>query len=508
MLDNKYITDNNKLKEIYPNCVFMGQNMIAKDAVIKHSVIENCKVEQGVVISHHNLKNCVIFSKTQIGGFVNVFNKNMLKTSSVRGCFNENGFDEDFIKNFARAICFKRPIKIVCGQDTRDNSIAIAKIFIEELKLCGATVFNAGIIPTPEISFLIKHYKANFGVMITASHNPSEYNGLKIFNQFGEYLTEEEQQEIIENLKNNNQELQEEGKVVNIKTAKKKYFNNLLNYDENRFDEIKVVIDCANGCAGGFVPLLFQELHCEVIAINTKGKINERCGSEHIENLMMAVLKNKADIGFAFDGDADRVIAVNNKGQYLDGDDILYLLAWHFKNPNNKDFNVVVGTQMTNQGIENKLKSLNLQLLREQVGGVNVAKKMKDNNVFLGSESSGHIFIGSNGYFSDAILTSRILMTIIKENSHIFNVVKENKYVQSMRNISLKTNLEDDFFEKEEFKNLVNFFNLKLKNFGRVLIRKSNTENKIRIMVESMDRNTSNFFATEIKKRILMLIES
>ncbi|MDD4815966.1 MAG: phosphoglucosamine mutase [Clostridia bacterium] len=501
---------NLELKTKFPSCEFFGKNLIAETTKIYDSVIEDCTIGENVYIYQSVLKKCNIESGSIIAPLTQIDNtitKKFFGTDGIRGIF-EQDLTKQLIKNVAKSLCFDKSPKIVFGMDTRDSGKEISKIFFSEAKKYGAEIINLGIIPTACVSFYTKQLKADFGVVISASHNPKEYNGIKVLDKTGIKLSEKQELNL-EKLfdKNIIREKTREGRVINSKSFNKEYIDLIKNIDSNVFDKIKIVLDCSNGASSVIAPEIFNQLYAEVIAINTKGDINEKCGALYPEVLVNEVIKNKADLGFSFDGDADRVIAVNKNGEKLDGDEILYVLSWYYKKNNILKNNTVVGTVLTNIGIENKLKALGVDLKRTQVGDKYIIEEMQKNNYILGGEQAGHIILKNYIPSSDGILTARILTSVYLENKNIFNTVKENKYVQISKNINLLNNNDKNILNNSQISNLISFYQNKLGSLGKIIVRASGTEPKIRIMVETTDKNISNLYCLEIKKRITNYIK-
>lgn len=498
--------------------ILVGENFIAADSQIQSSFLQNSVVENGANVKNCKLIDVIVAQNTSIsnleisGGEVKNFDFDrqipqlkFFKSGSVRGIFGKQ-FTLDLVWEIGKSLCFLGCKRVVIGYDTRPTSAEILQL----LKVCfedfGVEVLDVGVIPTPGLIFLTKQLAADFGIMITASHNPENYNGVKIFKSGGQFLTYEDKVEIEKNMFINQKLTKNSQKIVKKpqKTAffLKKYVNFIKSFDNSTFENIKIVVDCANGCASLVAPKLFKSLRAEVIAINTNSEINGGCGAVFPNGLAGEVVKNHADLGFAFDGDADRIIAVNHRGEILNGDDLLCVLAWYFKHTN-PDFGGVCGTVLTNLGIENKLKAMGVNLEKSPVGTYNIASCMGQKNLKIGGESSGHILINHGNFISsDALFVARILLSIYKVNRHIFESVKENRYIQIQKNLTIPEG-DENVLERPQIVKIIKFFENKLVNFGRVIVRQSQTEPKVRIMVESMNKNISALFANEIKRQII-----
>jgi len=449
------------------------------------------------------------------------FKTEFFGSDGIREIYGEK-LTSDLVVKVARSLCHQKTAKIMFGIDTRPSGRILAKSFINEIKKCGGVLYNLGIVPTACVSFYTPFYKCDYSVIITASHNPKEYNGIKILNDKGIKLSEKEEFNL-EKLFNVNEIKRSGGKIIDLSKTRNEYYDLIKNFsnfykkdedkksekkqnsNENKLIGIKIVVDCSNGAAFKIAPLIFRDLGADVIAIGTQGEINENCGCLHPENLVKTVLGNKADLGFAFDGDADRVIAVNCKGEILDGDEILYILTWYFKNTNKLRSNCVVGTILTNMGIENKIKALGVKLYRTQIGDNYIIEKMQQDDLELGGEQSGHIIFNRLILSADGVLTARILAHIYKENKKIFLNVKDNKYIQIQKNIILKNAQKNKILKQKEVEDLIAFYKKKL-NGGKIIVRASGTEPKIRIVVETTDKNTALLYALEFKKKLIKIL--
>lgn len=504
MKNKKCIKNNFDLAKKYINSTFEGQNKVDESAKIIDSQIENCQIGENVEIANSILKNCQISANSKIGTLKQAKSARYFGTDGIRGIFGKDLTEQTAI-NLAKSLCANQTPKIVLGRDTRDSGKLLHNAFVDTVKKYGGTVVDLGVCTTPAVAYYTVQQKADYGVVITASHNSVEYNGLKVLGKNGEKISDDEETRL-ENLFDSDINQPENfGKVKKLATST--YEQEILNLDQNKFDGLKIILDCANGATCVFAPKIFEALHADVIKTFTDGIINHKCGATQPETLAKLVVQNNADLGFAFDGDGDRVIAVNSKGQILDGDDILFILAFYYKNLNKLQSSSIVGTQITNLGIENKIKSLNLRLVRAKVGDKNVVDLMKSENAELGGEQSGHIMLKEHNYRSDGLLIARILTSIFAENKNIFWSVKENNYMQAHKTIKLDNPIQSSFFETAEFKSLINFFRHKLKG-GQIVVRPSGTEPKIRIMVECTDWITANIFANEIRKKLILLMNN
>lgn len=498
-----------KFKTIVGDKVFIGSN----SNLIAPLIIEDeVYIASGTTVTK-DLKRgetCIGRSKQEVKIFNNPYLENFkittkyFGTDGIRGIYNEI-ITSELVKKVAKSLCVNKKPKIMLGTDTRPSGQILAFSFIEEIIKYGGKIYNLGIVPTACVAFYTKLYNCDYGVVITASHNPKEYNGIKILDSNGIKLSEK-QEFNLENLFETSLKIKPGGKLIELNKKREEYINLIQNFNENTLKGLKIVLDCANGAASEIAPLIFKNLNANVLAVNTQGEINENCGCLHPENVARYVLNNKADLGFAFDGDADRIITVNNEGRVLNGDDILYILTWYFKKNKLLESNKVVGTIITNKGIENKIKDLGVSLVRTQVGDKFIIEKMLQYDYELGGEQSGHIIFNNLILSGDGILTARILAHIYLENKEIFKNVKNNKYIQVERNIKIKNFDHRNLLNNKSFKNLVDFYKNKLGENGKLIVRPSGTEPVIRILVETTDKNSALLYALDLKKKITKLL--
>jgi len=419
--------------------------------------------------------------------------------------FGTDGIRGEYGKTLTHSLAFcvgnaltqikKRP-KVIVGTDTRTSRDILALSVSAGIVHGGGSVVNVKIIPTAGISFLCKDF--DFGIIITASHNPPCYNGIKVFNSNGQKLSDSEE-EYLEQFFSTTLAL-DSGIYREDESLKTKYVQHLLKSTDMKFDGLKVCIDASNGAAYKIAPKIFKELGATVYTTachNRGNKINVGCGSLNIENLQTEVLKNKADIGFAFDGDADRIIAVNKNAEVFDGDKLLYILAKHLKKSNQLYADSVVGTSQTNRGIMEALNRHKINLIRTDVGDKYVIEAMEKMNLNLGGEQSGHIIIKNYAQTGDGILTAIKLCEVVAQNNFVFDA----KLVpQANIDVLVKDKLK--VINNENLKNLITKISNNLEPFGRVLVRASGTEDKIRIMVEAPNVDQAQSLALEIEKQI------
>lgn len=427
-------------------------------------------------------------------------------TDGVRARANVFPMTSDFALKLGLAIAkiikSESKTSVVIGKDTRLSCYMLESALTAGLTAGGVNeVFLIGPIPTPGISMLTKSMRCDLGIMISASHNPYYDNGIKLFDsngiKFPDHI-EEEIEEIIDGNLLENMPLDDKiGRAW--RSDNYIYQQRYIEYVKSSFPknlnlkDLKIVVDCANGASYKVAPTVFWELGANVIKMGCEPNglnINDGCGSTKPQKLQQKVLEEKADIGVAFDGDADRVIIVDEKGELVDGDKIIALIAKKMLNDGNLKNNTVVITQMSNLGLETYLNNLGIKTIRTKVGDRYVSEEMRKGGYNLGGEQSGHIILGDFSATGDGICSALQVMAMIKStNKKLSELVNLYETVpQKLINIRFDNNngnpLELDDVQKciEENEN-------KIANIGRVLIRKSGTEPLLRIMVECRDED-------------------
>jgi len=400
----------------------------------------------------------------------------------------------------------KQKPTILIGKDTRISGEMLENAMIAGILSIGANVIKLGVISTPGVAYLTRVMNADAGVMISASHNPVEDNGIKFFGPDGFKLSDETELEIEELLFQENDDLprpvgKDVGRVSNRYDAKRDYISFLKETVNNNLECLTIVLDTANGAAYEIAPTLFEELGAKVIAINNNPNginINEHCGSTHPEALIDAVLSAKADLGLAYDGDADRLIAVDEKGQIVDGDYIMLICALYLKEMGRLNDNTVVSTVMSNMGFYKGLENNEIKSLQTKVGDRYVMEEMRERGLNFGGEQSGHIIYLDYNTTGDGILTSLLLVNIIKEKKQSLSELAAimTKYPQILENVRVED--KNDFFNNPVINNIINTVEAELNNNGRVLVRPSGTEPLIRVMLEGPDEEILKKYAAEI----------
>jgi phosphoglucosamine mutase len=389
-----------------------------------------------------------------------------------------------------------RPTAIV-GQDSRASGQYLEEAICRGLSSAGIDVYRVGILPTPAISFLVKDRGADLGVMISASHNPASDNGIKFFDKTGSKLADQIEAKIESVLGKIVESSNGAGSVIEDLGAKESYIQNLLKSLDGNLSGLKVVVDCANGAASFVAPELLKRAGAEVIAISASPNglnINDNCGSTHLENLIAKVRSEGADIGIAHDGDADRVLAIDEKGSVIDGDFILGILAQDMELPTK----TVVGTVMTNLGLIKALEEKGIKFIATAVGDRYVLEEMLAGGHLLGGEQSGHIIMSKYANTGDGLLTALQLISKLKKSgksaSELASFIK--RYPQVLINVSGVA--KEKLSSNQVISKAVVDVQQKLGDKGRVLLRASGTEALIRVMIEAQELSLAQELASEL----------
>ena len=397
--------------------------------------------------------------------------------------------------------------KVVIGRDTRISCDMIEQALTAGLTSTGVNVMTVGTIPTPAIAYLTKTIETDSGIMISASHNPYQDNGIKIFGPDGFKLSDEQELEI-ESLIDNSEQIKNAsfdkiGKLYSGNELTQKYIQHIKQSITGDLSDIKIALDCANGATTGVAPFIFGDLEADIETIGCQPNginINDNVGSTKIETISEFVKENNVDVGFAFDGDGDRVLAVDAKGHVVDGDKIMFILAKHLKEQGELKDNMVVSTVMSNIGFYKAIEENGLQSVKTAVGDRYVVEEMRKNDYSLGGEQSGHIVMMNYATTGDGILTAVKLADIIKTSGKSLEELASevNIYPQKLVNIKVvdkKAAMEDieilaecEKVEKE------------LEGNGRILLRASGTENLIRVMVEASSDELTDKYCEQVAK--------
>ena len=385
----------------------------------------------------------------------------------------------------------------IVGQDSRASGQYLEEAICRGLSSAGIDVYRVGILPTPAISFLVKDRGADLGVMISASHNPASDNGIKFFDRTGSKLADQIEAKIESVLGQIVKSSNGVGSVIEDLGAKESYIQNLLKSLDGNLSGLKVVVDCANGAASFVAPELLKRAGAEVIAISASPNglnINDNCGSTHLENLIKTVKGEGADIGIAHDGDADRVLAIDDKGSVIDGDFILGILAQDMELPTK----TVVGTVMTNLGLIKALEEKGIKFIATAVGDRYVLEEMLAGGHTLGGEQSGHIIMSKYANTGDGLLTALQLISKLKKSgksaSELASFMK--RYPQVLINVSGVA--KEKLASNQVISKAVVDVQQKLGDKGRVLLRASGTEALIRVMIEAQELSLAQELASEL----------
>lgn len=398
--------------------------------------------------------------------------------------------------------------KVLIGKDTRISGDMLESAIACGLCSVGADVMLLGVVPTPAVAFLVKRYGYDAAIMISASHNPCEYNGIKIFKADGFKLPDalEEEIEAI---------ILDEADVPPIKVGAKvgritkcencidDYINHLKSTVDVRFNKMEIALDCANGSSSVCAERLFTDMGatCHVLSAEPDGiNINKNCGSTHIESLREYVLSHSLMAGFAFDGDADRMLAVDENGEIVDGDKIIAICAKHMKEKGFLSKDTAVVTVMTNMGFYEFCDKNDIKYCQTKVGDRYVLEKMLEDGYSIGGEQSGHIIFKEFASTGDGQLTAMQVLAIMKETGKTLSELAScmNVYPQTMINVKVSQMGKARYADDAEIKNAIAQAEKQLGTNGRVLVRVSGTEPLVRVMLEGKDKQLIDTLAAEI----------
>jgi phosphoglucosamine mutase len=387
----------------------------------------------------------------------------------------------------------KRPIFI--GRDTRISSPMLGQALASGAMASGANIIDLGVITTPAISYLIQHHGGQFGVMISASHNPYFDNGIKLFNYLGEKLNGDIEQGIEDYVDGTTELLAfQSGKAVGTLTDGHDHYVTLyLNFLRNLYQShnrpLRVLIDCANGSASAIAQPLFKALGIEIKLMHHQPNginINDRCGATHLQSLQAAIRQGQFDLGLAFDGDADRMIAVTSQGEEVNGDALIYLNAKALFAQQPTLTKKVVITQMSNFGLKKRLQQDGIDFVETSVGDKYVQAALKKEQLILGGEQSGHVIFLNELNTGDGFISAIKLLNILQATTQSLGelVVSLKRYPQVLKNIAVES--KDEVMAHPELRILIQSIEQRLGEEGRILVRPSGTEQLIRVMVEAL----------------------
>ena len=420
---------------------------------------------------------------------------NVFGTDGIRGKVGDHPMTVSFTSAFASAIsAVLAPTggKVVIGKDTRRSGYMFESSLESAFVASGLDVVLLGPLPSPAIAIYTKETDANFGIIISASHNSYEYNGIKIINSHGEKIDSQLENEIEKKLLDEpiTKTSENIGKATRSADSRDMYESFLTNVFNHKrtLTNFKLVLDCSNGAAYKVAPSILSKLGAEIIPIACSPNgfnINKNCGSTNPENIMNTVKALKADLGIALDGDADRILLIDENGKCLNGDQILYMLA--MINKDKPNFNSkVVGTILTNSGLESSLNDQNIRLYRSDVGDKNVLDMMKKTGSIIGGETSGHIINSEYLPTGDGLLTALLILKDMVENNRKTEDLLSG--LSLLHQFNENINIEDRSISESLIHEISNKASKMLEN-GRVIIRKSGTEPSIRVTIESNDQD-------------------
>ena len=402
----------------------------------------------------------------------------------------------------------KSRLRVLIGKDTRISGDMLENAIASGLCSVGADVMLLGVVSTPAVAYLVKKYGYDAAFMISASHNPYEYNGIKIFDSEGYKLPDETEEKIEAIILDETDMAKAEtgfeiGRITLCKSSAEDYINHLRSSVDTGFSDMDIALDCANGSASVSAKELFESLgaRCHVIYSKPDGvNINNNCGSTHLENLQNYVKENSLTVGVAFDGDADRMLAVDENGEIVDGDKIIAVCTKYLKDNNKLKNNTVVVTVMTNMGFYKFCDKENINYETTKVGDRYVLQKMLKEDYIIGGEQSGHIIFKEFATTGDGQLTALQLLSVMKKTGKKLSELSDimSVYPQTMINVRVSHMGKARFNDDEEIRNAIVQAEKQLGDKGRVLVRVSGTEPLVRVMLEGEDKDTIETLAKEI----------
>ena len=421
-------------------------------------------------------------------------------TDGVRGVANMAPMTAEMVLEIGRATAYvckqhkeKRHV-IVIGKDTRISGYMLESALVAGICSMGVDVMMLGPLPTPGVAFVTRSMRADAGIMLSASHNPYQDNGIKIFSKHGFKLPDEEEDEIEAlitsgRIKDIRPTAQEIGKAQRIDDVRGRYIVFCKNTfpDHLSLDGMKIVLDCANGATYRVAPDIFRELGARVVCLHDQPNglnINDACGSQHTEDLRRKVLETGSDVGLAFDGDGDRLIAVDEKGEELTGDHILLICTRMMKERGLLRNNLVITTVMANFGLHVALRKMGIETGIAAVGDRYVLEMMKERNAVIGGESSGHMIFLDQHTTGDGIVSALQLLAAMKESGTSLSELGTLMSVTPQRMINVDVKHKPDLAGIPEVQKAIQAAEAELKDQGRVLIRYSGTQSMCRVMVE------------------------
>ncbi len=430
-------------------------------------------------------------------------------TDGVRGIANEF-LTCDLAMQLGRAACEivkredKHPVFVI-GKDSRISGDMLEEALCAGIMAQGGDVIKLGVAPTPAVAIITQQLKASAGVVISASHNPYDHNGIKFFSREGLKLPDEVEDEVEAMMQSDMAGCDKDsiGRTRVYREGLEQYVDFILSCADDDFSGWKLIVDCANGATVEAAKRVFAALKADVVFIGDKNdgfNINKNCGSTHLDTLKEAVKEHSADAGIAFDGDGDRVLLIDEKGNEIDGDKIMYLLAKDMQKQGKLINNRVVATVMSNLGFLRALEEEGIGTAITKVGDRYVIEAMLKDNYGLGGEQSGHVIIKEYNSTGDGLLTTMRLLSAIKRNGQTFEQCNQSyaNYPQTLLNVHVSNEKKKEFQSDEVIAEAVKKAEDELKETGRVLLRPSGTEALIRVMIEGRDFEQISRLAQEL----------
>lgn len=386
--------------------------------------------------------------------------------------------------------------KIIVGRDTRISGMMLESALAAGLCAVGATVISLGVIPTPAVAYLVKKYKADAGVVISASHNPYEYNGIKFFNSEGYKLSDSIEDEIEEMIKNESYGELPVGDGVGVLVDDAQAVRDYIDFEKSNMDcdlkGISMVVDCSNGANSAIAPVAFSELGAKVktIACEPDGtNINANCGSTHMGNLCRKVSEGEFDIGIAFDGDADRMLCCDETGSCLTGDEIMLIVGNHLKEQGLLKKDSIAATVMSNLGFFIASEKLGINAVKTAVGDRYVLEEMLKEGYCLGGEESGHIIYLTKNTTGDGLMSALLLLSVMRHTGKKLSELRKIVKIlpQVLVNAKVKNENKHSYTDNDKITKEIKKLEDEFSGRGRVLIRPSGTEPLVRVMLEGDD---------------------
>lgn len=440
--------------------------------------------------------------------------RELFGTDGVRGIANK-GLTVSLAMDIARAAAAelhkageKRPTVLI-GRDTRISGDMLAAAMTAGFCAAGADVIDLGICPTAEVAYLTRTMDVVIGTVISASHNPFEYNGIKFFSHQGFKLPDSVELSIEQHVRHADKLKKplgsEVGRQLSSEDANEQYYNYLRTLAPDGFSGMRVVIDCANGAVSALAPRLFREMGAEITSINCQPdglNINANCGATFPEMVAAVTTESGAEVGLSFDGDADRLLMSDEKGRLVDGDHIMAFAGKYLFDAGLLPHGMVVGTVMSNLGLERGLEKMGMKLLRTKVGDRYVLEEMQKCGAVLGGEQSGHLIFLDHATTGDGLVTALLAMKIMRETGMPLSALSDIVEDYPQRLINVVVSSVKGWDKHKSITKAIAAAEADLGNDGRVLVRASGTEPKIRVMVEALEQPKVDNWCTKIAETI------